>query len=97
MLVRQLALIGVRAEAALGALDAEARPSGRPSTEEKSLPTRDFPALNVAPTTRSNWRKLGALDDEKLDQVEPLPGTQSPATFLQHGTAVTILSVLRLL
>ena len=95
----QAAEIKVRAEAALGALDAEARPSGRPSTEEKSTPTVDFPALNVAPTTRSNWRKLGALDDKKLDQVieevKATDDTISTAAVVKVAEKATKITKLR--
>ena len=62
-------LTRLRAEAALGALDAEARPEKSNQHTAAATPTVAAPVLNVAPTTRANWRKLGALDDEKLDQV----------------------------
>jgi ParB family chromosome partitioning protein len=67
----QAAEIKVRAEAALGALDAEARPASAGSNQhgQVTTPTVSTPVLNVAPTTRSNWRKLGALDDQQLDDV----------------------------
>ena len=55
-------------EAALGALDAEARPANA----GVGLVGRPTPALDVSKQTRANWRKLGALDDKKLDQAEPL-------------------------
>jgi ParB family chromosome partitioning protein len=64
----QAAEIKVRAEAALGALDREARPHG--TNEKFRGDTQDVtPHLGVAPTTRANWRKLGELDEAKLDEV----------------------------
>jgi len=67
----QAAEIKVRAEAALGALDAEARPASAGSNQhgQVTTPTVSTPVLNVAPTTRANWRKLGALEDDQLDKV----------------------------
>lgn len=56
--------VKVRAEAALGALDREMAPRGRP---EKDSVTEGFLAGEIAPETRSAWRKLGALNDDALD------------------------------
>jgi hypothetical protein len=66
----QAAEIKVRAEAALGALDREARPAsvGRNGAQMDS-PSEPISELGVARATRANWRKLGALDEEQLDKV----------------------------
>ncbi len=57
--------VKVRAEAALGHLDRESAPRGRPA---KDTPTVSF--IDAAPTTRANWRKLGELDEAgQLDDL----------------------------
>lgn len=67
----QAAEIKVRAEAALGALDAQARPAsvGRKGAQMGSSSEPIFPELDVAKGTRANWRKLGQLEEAKLDEV----------------------------
>jgi hypothetical protein len=95
----QAAEIKVRAEAALGALDREARPEGRPTTSNKSTPTVDFQPLQVAPTTRANWRKLGALDEQQLDkvieQVKATDDTISTAAVVKAATKASKIDGLR--
>jgi hypothetical protein len=91
----QAAEIKVRAEAALGALDAEARPAHA----GVATPTVSTPVLNVAPTTRSNWRKLGALDDHQLDkvieQVKATDDTISTAAVVKVAEKDTKITKLR--
>lgn len=57
--------IKVRAEHALGAIDAEVNPRGRP---EKDSSAEAF-SPGVAPATRAAWRRLGAVDDAALDKA----------------------------
>ena len=56
-------------EAALGALDADARPAKSNQHTAAGLPSKPAPELGVSKRTKANWRKLGALEDKKLDQV----------------------------
>lgn len=67
----QAAEIKVRAEAALGALDREARPgnTGRAGAQMDASSAVIPPPLGVAEGTRAKWRKLGALDEQQLDKV----------------------------
>jgi hypothetical protein len=91
----QAAEIKVRAEAALGALDAEARPAHA----GVASPTEATPVLNVASATRSNWRKLGALDHQQLDkvieQVKATDDTISTAAVVKVAEKDTKITKLR--
>lgn len=58
--------VKVRAEAALGALDREAAPRGRP-TKDDSDANFSPPLAGVDPRVRASWRTLGALSDGDLD------------------------------
>jgi len=58
--------VKVRAEAALGAIDREANPHGVRS-DRRDSPTESLPP-EVGSATRANWRKLGALPDDELDE-----------------------------
>jgi len=63
--------IKLRAEAALGALDRQARPDKVRSDNRTSVaPTDVIPELGVSSKTKANWRKLGkAYDEGKLDEL----------------------------
>lgn len=96
----QAAEIKVRAEAALGALDAEARPAKVKSAARSSSPTEDdVPVLKVGAATRANWRKLGALDDQQLDkvieQVKATDDTISTAAVVKVAEKDTKITKLR--
>jgi hypothetical protein len=92
----QAAEIKVRAEAALGALDREARPAHRPN---KSSATEDLPTIKVGSETRAKWRKLGALEDDQLDkvieQVKATDDTISTAAVVKAATKVSKIDGLR--
>lgn len=63
--------IKIEAEAALGAIDREARPDKVKASSRSSLVTKDdLPELGVSTATRAAWRKLGkAYDEGKLDDL----------------------------
>ena len=96
----QAAEIKVRAEAALGALDSEAKPAsvGRNGAQMGSS-GEPIPDLGVAKATRANWRKLGQLDEEKLDEViatvRELDDTISTAAVVKVARKATELDDLR--
>ena len=97
----QAAEIKVRAEAALGALDSEMRPAsvGRNGAQMASPSESITPDLGVAAATRANWRKLGQLDEEKLDEViatvRELDDTISTAAVVKVARKATELDDLR--
>lgn len=96
----QAAEIKVRAEAALGALDAEVRPAKVKAADRSSLPNRDdAPELKVSNQTRANWRRLGQLDEDKLDEViatvRELDDTISTAAVVKVARKATELDDLR--
>ncbi|NBW17854.1 MAG: hypothetical protein EBR82_58745 [Caulobacteraceae bacterium] len=96
----QAAEIKVRAEAALGALDSEARPTsvGRRGHGMGSV-AEPIPELGVGKETRANWRKLGALEDDQLDkvieQVKAADDTISTAAVVKVAEKDTKITKLR--
>ncbi len=79
--------IKVRAERALGQLDAQAAPRGRPA--EKVIPGKAFSDLGVSTRTRAGWRKLGDVPDTEFEgAIERLRGDEN--------AGVTTAGVIRL-
>lgn len=61
--------VKIRAERALGQLDSELNPRGRPSDKNKVNTSVNFTdgLVAVRANTRAAWRKLGAVDEDTFD------------------------------